>query len=209
MGSEMFEVSVGAFVGALSAFGLEIYRKNRQSISDNANKGNQVIFRLNQNWSSMVYIKSELIDPVRANPGRSILMERMQKIELHDKIEMSSLDFLVDCGYPQTVYEVLHEDERYRTNIRAVNERSEIYLEQVQKPLGKAGVSDGRPLKETELKAIIGERTLMEVSRLADSIISNIDSSIESTMNVQKKLREKLYLACPGRRFIIPDAERE
>lgn len=205
MSIQFIEIMLAAFGGTFAAFAIEAYRRHRQTIAENANKGNQVLFRLQQNWNSMAQFQRDVIDPVRDNPSRGILMERMQELELYEKIEIGNLDFLTG-RFPETVHNVLIEDERYRTNIRAINERSELMLEDIQKPMGNAGIKNGSNVTQTQLISIVGERAFTEVSLLTDRIINNVDSAVDSSMNIQTDLRAKLRYTCPGKPFITYQA---
>lgn len=203
----MLETAIATFGGAVAAFMLEAYRRHRHDINVNAIKGNRVLFKLQQNWNAMAQYRRDVIGPFRGHPVRGIAIPPSQEYELPEKINQDDLDFFMD-KYPQLVTDVILEDERYRTNMRAINERSAQYRSEIQVPLGKAGFKETDELTKDDFVGAVGERSFVEIIRLTDQIIINIDSAIDSTMNIQPKLRAKLLYTCPRKGFINFEADK-
>lgn len=198
----MIETAIGALGGSLAAFGLENFRKSREHTRENAHKGNQVLYKLMEHWNTLEQFRRGVINITRDHPVRAIVMERTQRYELDERISVGDLDFLVERGFSQLVFNVIIEDQRFRTAISAINERSSKHAEWIQKPMAAAGVTEGTLLSHKAVRDIVGEYAFVTMTRLTDDIIENVDASVKSILELQPELRAKLLYTCPGKPFI-------
>lgn len=88
---------LAVFIGALSAFWLENFRRSRETKKSQVAAGNRAIFVLARIWNELMVVRNQLIEPVRSNPARMVAMQAMiEKPQEKVSIEATELSYLLD-----------------------------------------------------------------------------------------------------------------
>jgi len=133
-----------AFFGARYAFRLQGRAQARRTVEERVAAGNRAIFVPICQFNTLKTFQNQIIDPIRDDPGAFLNMRASLPFS-HDNltVDFDSLSFLLETNHRQILGELFIEEERFRSAIQAINERSRIHLHICQPLLERAGVVEG------------------------------------------------------------------
>lgn len=120
----------------------------------------------------------------------------------HLNIDINALSFLLDSGEPQMLFDLLLEDDKFKTTIQIVNARSKLHWERVQPKLEEAGIEQGIDYPVSRYKTAIGDLLFFSLKGATDDMVQFVDDTIESLELMGNKLRSKLTELYPDTNFI-------
>ncbi len=218
---------LGSLLGPLSAFTLQRREQERKIKADNISAGNRALFTLMTQFETLENIRKKFIDPVRAHPLRFVVMRSMlPDIKSEDfKFDMSSLTFFlkphrqkdIQITLRETLHELFIAEQRFQTVIYALNQRTQLHIEQVQPRLNQARVSmyadtpDQIQMGEVTLslsqdidrilpsiELILGHALYQTLLQSTDNVIKIIDATQHSLLDTRDKLVKTLNQLFPN-----------
>ena len=222
---------IAAFLGAWFAFKLQKREKQQKIKADNITAGNYAIYNVMCQYDTFHYISKQIIEPVRRNQLRIVLMQGIQPpIECEDlKPDLSSLLFFLkpqkslelQMKLRKTMAELFIEYTRYQTVINAINNRTEFLSQKVQPLINEAKI---RYYQDTPDQMQVGEEILSlpkEIPRAlqyieaalghlvyqgilsrTDNVIKAVDEAKTSLLSMRDKLVDAL-------KQLFPENERD
>ena len=188
---------IAAFSGAWYAFRLSSKNENRKLIQDQLAAGNRAIFILLRQFNELSAIQHQLINPHRDDPQRYINMSPALALEFsHLRVDVDSISYLLETDDRQVLLDIIVEEERFQTAIRAINERSEFLYETIQPLFAKSGLTNGQEYSDDYIKSILGENHFVHLQKSTEQSIQIVDETILSLMQIGQRLRNiltKLY----------------
>jgi HEAT repeat protein len=97
--------------------------------------------------------------------------------------------------------ELFIEEERFRSAIQAINERSRIHLNICQPLLERVGIVEGGEYTAEQIQAALGHRLVLQLKRATDAVVQHVDKTVESSLAMGAKLYtvQKNLRAYPNR----------
>ena len=193
---------VAAFFGAWFAFSLQSRSKKKEEKNRKISYGNKALFTLCQRVNNLWLIQKKIIDPFREHPGFHIAMRPTLDFENDDTyIDIDGLKFLLDTDFQQLLLDLHIEDQRYKTSIRLVNSRSHLHLNIIQPRLESAHINEKQYYSSEYWKEAIGQRLFLTLQRATEDLISNVDNTVQSNIEIKDRLIEAFKLLFPGEKF--------
>ena len=124
---------VAAFVGAWFAFLLQDRAKARQTIRDQVAAINRAQFALMRQFNTMKNIQAQVVEPVRQHPAKHVAMRAV--LTVHDDVpqpDLDALSFLLETDDRELLLELMIENQRFKTAVQAINDRSRLHLDVVR-----------------------------------------------------------------------------
>ena len=194
---------IAAFAGAWLAFLFNARTKKDEIVKQQVAAANKALFTLHMQLNSLIQLQEEVIDPVRDNPLRSIVMRPIlgERYE-HLGIDYGSLSFLLETKHAELLLHLSIQEERFNKSIITLNSRSELHLNEIQPLFEKAGIKEGEKLTKEKVEAAIGSRLYHTVERNTMYVIEIFDITVESLKTYIEKLRSALEEIFPKKKFI-------
>ena len=194
---------IAAFSGAWYAFRLNSKNTKDKLIQEQVAAGNRAIFMLLRQFNELSAIQNKLINPHRDDPQRYVSMSPALAFEFnHLRVDVNSISFLLESDDRQVLLDIIVEEERFQTAIRAINERSEFLYQTIHPLFSKAGLTNGGVYSDAYFKEILGENHFVHLQKSTEQSIQIIDETILSLMDVGQKLRKTLIKLYPKRTII-------
>lgn len=198
-----FATLIAAFLGAWFAFSLQNRSKNNEERDKKISYGNKALFTLCQRVNNLWLIQKNIIDPFREHPGIHIAMRPTLDFENDDTfLDIDGLKFLLDTKYQQLLLDLHIENQRYKTAIRLLNSRSSLHLNLVQPRLETAHVTEKQYYSIEYWKEAIGQRLYLTLQRATEDLISNVDDTVKSNIEIKDRLIEAFKNLFPGEKFL-------
>lgn len=192
---------VAAFAGAWYAFKLQDRDRERRIDADNIGAGNRALLMLLLQFNALFDIQKRVVNRVREHPGRFLAMRPMLELDYKQlRFDVSSLSFLLETEHREILPKLVVEEGRFHSVIQELNERSRLHLK-AQPLLEKAGIVEGGKYTNEELEAALGNRLFLQLQRATDEAIEHIDQTVESLLEMGKKLRSALKDLYPKGRY--------
>ena len=171
--------------------------------------GNNSIFALSRMSNKLVNFQRQIINPSRDSPARFLEMRPTATLEKDDiKLDMEKLYFILEADDRDLLGEIMVEEERYRSAIDAINERSRLHLHEVQPLLERAGFVLGGKYPFAQIETMLGQRLYSTIAQNTEQVISHVDSAVVSINLVADKLTASLKKQYPDKKiisFVIPN----
>jgi len=205
-----FATLIAAFLGAWFAFSLQGRSKKKEERNKEISYANKVLFTLCQRVNNLWLIQKEIIDPFRKHPGIHIAMPPTLDFEKDDTyLDIDGLKFLLDTDYQQLLLDLHIENQRYKMAIRLVNTRSHLHINLVQPRLENANVTENQYYSIEIWKEAIGQGLYLSLQRATEDLISSVDKTVLSNMNIKDRLIEAFKKIFPGEKFFNFDLKGE
>lgn len=193
---------VAVFFGAWFAFSLQSKSKKNEERNKKIANGNKALFTLCQHVNNLWLIQKKIIDPFREHPGIHIAMRPTLDFENDDTyFDIDGLKFLLDTEFQQLLLDLHIEDQRYKTTIRLVNFRSQLHLNQVQPRLESARITEEQYYSSEYWEEAIGHRLYLTLQRATEELVSNVDNTLQSTIEIKDRVIEAFKELFPGEKF--------
>lgn len=208
---------IGSFLGPWIAFKLQKWEKERKIKQDNITAGNYAIYTLMCQFSRLDNVCKQIIDPIRTHPLKFVVMRAVVPlIEYEDlKYDMDSLSFFLkpqsskklQLFLRKTLSELFIEFTKFQTAISAINKRTDFLIQQAQPLLENAKIClyqdtpDKLQVGEEvfslsqylsnilhSLKQALGHGIYQRLLQSTDQVISIVDDSKTSLLNMRDKL---------------------
>lgn len=193
---------LAAFAGAWFAFELA----NRDRVRDLTNArvaaGNRAIFILMRHFNTLHNLKTQVIDPKRADPLRLLNMRALPQLDDSVHVDLDALTFLLETEHREILGELMVEDERFRSAIQTLNERSKLHRETIQPILREAGVREQTDTTPAAVESMLGHLVYVQLQRATDQAITHVDLTLISTRAMAEQLRAVFLKVYPKRTFI-------
>lgn len=108
-----------------------------------------------------------------------------------------NLSFLLETDYADILRELAIEQDRFRSALRTLNERSRLHREQLQVRMERAGISDGDTISSQDLLTKLGKNHVLMMISLTDSVIQAFDTTLESHIDVAKRFTDAMNECFP------------
>jgi hypothetical protein len=201
---------IAAFFGAWFAFSLQSRSKKKEERNKKISYGNKALFTLCQRVNNLWLIQKNIINPFREHPGIHIAMRPALDFENDDTfLDIDGLKFLLDTDYQQLLLDLHIEDQRYKTAIRLLTSRSHLHLNLVQPRLETAGITEKQYYSIEHWKEAIGQRLYLSLQRATEDLISNVDNTVQSNIEIKDRLIEAFKSLFPGEKFFNFDLNGE
>jgi hypothetical protein len=193
---------VAAFAGAWFAFRFERKHKEADEVRRRVGAVNRALYTLMSQWSAMVQIRQEVIDPHRGRRDAWLNMAatvpgRHERISL----EAGELSFLLEID-GQVYAEILLEEQRYNSAVHILEVRSNIILNEVWPRLAQAGVGIGAKRDEAEVERIIGRDATRKLKVIGEGLVRNVDENLKTLVAAYERLRAAVKKAYPKEKLI-------
>ena len=194
---------VAAYYGASLAFKFQ-NDKDREDIKHrNMANGNNSIFALTRMCNKLVNLQRQIINPIRNSPARFLEMRPTTSLEKDDiKLDLEKLYFLLGTDDRDLLGEIMAEEERYRSAIDAINERSLLHIREAQPLLERAGFVAGGEYSFDQIEAMLGQRLYASIVQATEQAISHVDAAVVSIKLVADKLAASLKKQYPDKKII-------
>jgi hypothetical protein len=172
---------VAAFVGAWYAFRLSDRDRARQTEREQVAAVNRAQFVLIQQFNGLKMIQSQIIEPVRQHPGRSVAMRPVLPVVGPPvRLDCDSLSFLLETDDRELLFNLLIEQQRFDAALQIMNERSRLHLEVLQPRLATAGIREGEDYSREAVVDAVGNELVVRLERATADAIEHVDKTIES-----------------------------
>lgn len=193
---------VAAFAGAWFAFRFERKHKEADEVRRRIGAVNRALYTLMSQWSAMVQIRQEIIDPYRGRRDAWFNMPatvpgRYERISF----EAGELSFLLEID-GQVYAEILLEEQRHNSAVHTLETRSSIILNEVWPRLAQAGVGIGAQRDEGEIERIIGLDATRKLKVLGDGLVKNVDANLKTLVAAYERLRAAVKKTYPNEKLI-------
>jgi hypothetical protein len=193
---------IAAFAGAWFAFRFERRHKEADEIRRRVGAVNRALHTLTSQWSAMVNVRQEVIDPYRGRRDSWLNMAatvpgRYERISF----EAGELSFLLEIN-GQVYAELLLEEQRYNSAVQLLDVRSNIILNEVWPRLAQAGVGVGLQRDEAEVERIIGLDATRKLKVIGDGLVKNVDENLKTLRATYVRLRAVMKTAYPNEKLI-------
>jgi len=193
-----------AFAGSWSAFKLEDRARQRASTRDRIAAINRAQFVLIQQWNTLANLKSQMIDPQRANPVRFIAMRPCPPCgATTPRQEVGELSFLLETDDREIPFLLMLEQSRFDTCAWAVNDRSRLHIDELQPKLREAGIGEGSSWTMAELEQRLGEDLVRRLQRATDAVVEQVDLTVASTADLVHRFRGAMKARYRDERIIF------
>ena len=200
---------VAAFSGAWFAFLLNDRAKARQTVRDQVAAINRAQFALIRQFNTLKVVQAQAVEPIRQHPGYHIAMRAL--LPLRDdapELDLGSLSFLLETEDRELLLELMIENQRFKTAVQAINERSRLHLDEVQPRLEPAGIREGGQYSESDCLKALGEPLYLTLKRATDAAIDHVDQSIVSCESLVARLYDAMKKRYPKQTIIRLDPNR-
>ena len=193
---------VAAFAGAWFAFLFERRHKDAEEVRRRVGAVNRALYTLTTQWSAMVQIRQEVIDPYRGRDDAWLNMAATVPGR-HDRIslEAGELSFLLEVD-GQAYAEMLLEEQRYNLAIHTLDVRSNIIFNEVWPRLGQAGIGIGARTDAAEIERIIGMDATRKLKVIGDALVKNVDENLKTIVAAYGRVRGAMKKAYPNEKLI-------
>jgi hypothetical protein len=198
---------VTSFSGAGFAFLLNDGAKARQIVRDQVAAVNRAQLTLIMQLNQLMLIQKK-IEPFRHHPGRCIAIKSL--LPFRDEVlplDVNSLSFLLETDERQLLFELLLEQQRFNVAMQALNERSRIHIDEMQPRLVAAGMREEVEYLDSQWIEVLGEPLYLELKRITDAAIEQVDLSVDSCQVLLKRFYEAMKKRFPKYKIIRDDTE--
>lgn len=198
-----------AFFGASFAFLLNDRAKARQTVRDQVAAINRAQFVLIQQFNTLKFVQAQAVEPIRQHPVYYIAMRAL--LPLRDEVpepDLDSLSFLLETDDRELLLELMIENQRFKTAVQAINERSRLHLAAVQPRLDAAGIREGGEYSHSHYVEALGELLDSSLRRATDAAIKHVDQSIVSCQSLVARLYQAMKKRYPKRTLIRLDPDQ-
>jgi hypothetical protein len=172
---------LAAFYGAKYAFEFQRRKEAEDKKKKDLVSANIAIYTLMRMANALLVFRKQVIDPFRGRPTAFLEIPAVLHPVGEDiKINSESLYFLLETKELNLLAEILIEEERYKTAIRCINERSDLHRNEIQPLLERAGLKEKGFLSMTQIEEILGSRLFVTLNTSTDQIIDHVDQTITS-----------------------------
>lgn len=194
---------VAAFSGAFFAYYLQSRRQEKKVLEEKKFAGNKALFTLSRQLNQLIGLQNQVIKPTRNEPSRYLLMGSMHPVEIDNLlIDVESVSYLLETDHRQILLDLLIEEERFKSAIQALNERSKLHLHEVQPLLNKAEIRVEDVLKtDAEIEHILGHKLFVQLNTATDQVVELIDETIISMQALSGELNRALKKLFPDHIF--------
>jgi hypothetical protein len=189
---------VAAFYGARYAFQFQKDKEKEDINKRNLVNGNSAIFNIMRMTTTLRNIQKQIIDPARNLPVRYIQMR--PTLHLMDdaiRLNIESLYFILETDERNILGELVTEEERYRTALIVINERSRLHIEEIQPLLEQSGLVEGGDYSPARIEEALGNRLHITIQQATEQAINHVDDTVVSLQQVADKLRTSLKKVYP------------
>jgi len=203
MDSQLISTLVGAFFGALAAFSLENYRRERIKKKTNIRMANRVLFALVCYSNELLQYKRDIVIPgLETNFPSFEMNPTLSKSVKRPVIDANDLEFLIDLDEGQLLFDLMIEGERFFTLTKSIENRSEVHFESAQKLMAEANIGDNEAIQVDKFREIVGPQVFATLDGYTTFIVEDIEKTIESHRVMIKKFRGIIIKTYPGNKFI-------
>ena len=191
---------LGALVGALTAFRLEVLRQNKSQRRQQVASANRAIFTLGQMLITLLEIKHQCIDPSKQDTLRHVTIRPTIELNSPLKFDVAQLTFLLETSQPDLLNQLLLQERRFLGFIDGWNHRSALHLNELQPKLERAGFEDG-DFEQQDIKNALGQALTANMIMLTDELVQQNDDAIRSINEFSEKLGKELNKLFPKEHF--------
>ena len=191
---------LGALVGALAAFRLEVLRQQKSHRRQQVAAANRAIFTLGQMLIRLLEIKHQCIDPSKQDTLRHVTIRPTIELNSPLKFDVAELTFLLETSQPDLLNQLLLQERRYRGFIDGWNHRSAVHLDKLQPKLERAGFADGN-YEQQEIENALGSALTANMIALTDELVKQNDDAIRSIKDFSEELNKELKKLFPKEHF--------
>lgn len=194
---------LATFFGASAAFYLERRTKAKEKKQASLASANRALFTLSRQFSILNQIKSQVVDPVRSDPGAWINMPSvLPKAHGDLRYDIGSLQFLLESEVPNLLTELLMEEDRFLEALKTINERSNKHFNELQPKMAALGIETGQQCSATEIERALGADTVGAMKTLTKALIEHVDEGIDGIKTIHEKLGSVFAKLFPGEKII-------
>jgi hypothetical protein len=194
---------VAAFAGSWYAFRLSDQAKARETTAGHVAAINRAQFVLIQQYNALRVFQQRSIEPVRSDSLRFINMRPTLPLrQLSVPLDIDSLSFLLETDDREFVFKLLIEEQRFKTALQAINERSRLHIEEVQPRLMAAAIREKSECNIEDLVGALGEHLLLLIQRGTEEAVREVDLTLASTIEQSRALYTAMKKRFPGHTII-------
>jgi hypothetical protein len=206
---DLLKTLSATFIGAVLAFGTNLYFQSRQRKNDQRSAGNLALATLSRQYGDFVIAKaaleSELNDAEKTIP--KIPLWRALKPTLHEfnlelAFDFKSLAFLMEDGNDKLFTSLVHAETNYHELGRFFARHSDA-ASQMQHKFNAAGWTDQTTLSEGIIKNAVGGELVGELESLVHAIKNRIETKEEVYMYAGQKLEAFMRIKFKDRVFVF------
>lgn len=117
------------------------------------------------------------------------------------KQDIASLSFLLELGYPQLLFELSIEQERFEQVFEALRIRNQFYVGELQPALERTGMN-GSKVTLAEAKTILGARIYDSAMNQAQDLFDHFQASEKSIPEMFASIRSTAKALFPSAAFV-------
>lgn len=190
---------VGAFVGTFSAFKIEDNNKKREKDNERLERANKVIYALYERIVFLKNIQINCIDPESNSPIRAITMRPASNFTIPEGFKVTDILFLLGSGHEQLVLDLQLEKTRFESVSSTFEQWIKLYSKEVEPALEKQGIKNGESYTDTQIIDAMGDRLHAYLVQTTNSLINDVDKSIDSHIYVKSELVKALQEKYPNK----------
>jgi hypothetical protein len=196
---------VGAFLGAWFAFKLENRRQEREGREETLSALRRAQFTLNRQYTQLQYLEGKLA-PLEADPERWRLLAPQIGLSPQNRLDLSSLHFLLDSRASRLLDELAFCDDHYGLVLEVLETRNRTASELSAKV--EALRSSSRPMpNHAAIDDAVGLDLKGRLSSLTDGLYGSVHKAISLNESLFARLSDHLCSTFPverpiGREFI-------
>jgi hypothetical protein len=174
---------VGAFLGAMIAFVLQLVLQHKQDRKNNLLSAHRILFCLLQQTNTILLTQKDFFYPHLKHPLRFITIPAIHEFDISKNLfDFASFGFLLESMRGRVImYDLYMAQENYIEAMRALNDRSAVHRDDVQPKLAAAGIGSGASVGMSDIHNALGILVL-------GTIISSTEQSLDAMSRAFKKL---------------------
>jgi len=198
-----FSTLVAAFIGAFFAFRLQNGSDKRKEIANRAASLNIFQVRIYHQYNNLVMIQTNFVS---STPKEKHGWINVPAFSIRDQIEhpdLSSISFLVDFGFGDTMPDILIAIEKYNEIIKAINARSTLHSNVLQPGIERVRKKNANNLTFELLMEEIGEKDINGIISYTQKINEILPGAIkfyEDLLSKIYKIGKSIY---PKKKFLL------
>lgn len=194
---------IAAFLGPWFAFRVATRGKRREEREKRILAGNLAIHVLSLQYTALMNIKEQIVDPARSQPVRYLVMQpTLPSSSQNLEIDYRDLDFLLNGKNPIVLYDLRISQTMFKDTLQAFNEWSRIHREEAQPRLESAGVRYGGSYTQSQIESSLGPRITGALRSGAENSIEMFDRTTVKLTEMSKALHQALKEFFPGEKFL-------
>lgn len=174
-GVALIAAALGAFLGASSAYLLQLAHQRRSLRVSRESSLIQAQFILSMQLNTLVQLHNQYLRPIEDDPNRTLALRPAAVIPSEISLDLTAIAFVAVLGQVEALQAVHTAQDAYRNTLGLLRERTELYKQVCYAPDVRASSFDFDSGKSTSQ---LDERQVRRLKGLTDGLYRTVDAAI-------------------------------